>query len=58
MQKVRNKWNGRLYTVKEETEKEVTLVRDDDTQITIAKSELHFNYTEYFDKNDKKLLTK
>lgn len=53
MQKVRNKWNGRLYTVKEETEKEVTLVRDDGSQITIAKSELRFNYTEYFDKNDK-----
>lgn len=58
MQKVRNKWNGRIYTVKEETEKEVTLVRDNGSEITIAKSELRFNYTEYFDKNDKKQLTK
>lgn len=43
---VRNKWNGKDYKVVNIAEKEVTLERDDGTQLTIAKSEYFFSYSE------------
>lgn len=44
--RVRNKWNGHFYTVKNMTDKEVTLEREDGTELTINKSEYFFNYSE------------
>ena len=44
--KVKNKWNGHFYIVKKMTDKEVTLEREDGTELTINKSEYFFNYSE------------
>lgn len=46
MEKVVNKWTGKLYTVINETDREVTLEREDRTRFTIQKSELLFSYYE------------
>jgi hypothetical protein len=43
---VRNKWNGHFYKVKNMTDKEVTLEREDGTELTINKSEYFFSYSE------------
>lgn len=46
--KVINKWNGRIYTVKhiDDVANEVTLIRDDGSELTIAQGEFKFNYRE------------
>lgn len=40
-----NRWNRKWYTVLKVTDKEVTLQREDGSELTIAKSELYANYT-------------
>ena len=40
----RNKWNGRIYQLKEDKGSSVTLVREDLSSFTIAKSEFNFSY--------------
>lgn len=44
--KVKNKWNGKIYTVLEtnETDNTTTLKRDDGSQFTIQTKELYSNY--------------
>lgn len=48
MMKVINKWNGKMYTVKcfDDATKEVTLIRDDGSEFTIAQREFKFSYRE------------
>lgn len=48
MMKVKNKWNGRIYTVKciNDVTDEVTLIRDDGSELIIAQGEFKFNYRE------------
>lgn len=41
---VRNKWNGKIYTVVTQTEDHVTLRRESGTTFTIAKKEFNFSY--------------
>lgn len=41
---VRNKWNGKTYTVVSEVEDKVTLKRADGTTFTILKKEFYFSY--------------
>ena len=41
---VRNKWNGKTYTVVTQTEDRVTLRRESGTTFTIAKKEFNFSY--------------
>lgn len=53
MYKVKDKWNGKFYTVVKENQNEVTLEREDKTQFTIRKSELLFNYQNNFEKIEK-----
>lgn len=45
---VKNKWNGRLYTVKsfDGPADEVTLIRDDKSEFTITQKEYRYNYRE------------
>lgn len=43
MLKVRNKWNGKIYTVLD-TGSVVTLKRDDDTVFSIEVKEFKFSY--------------
>lgn len=43
---VKNCWNNKWYKVLEETEKTVTLEREDGSKFTIAKSEYLFSYCE------------
>lgn len=45
---VRNKWNSRLYTVKsfDGPADEVTLIREDGSEFTIAQKEYRSNYYE------------
>ena len=46
--KYKNKWNGRLYTVKsfDGPADEVTLIRDDGSEFTITQKEFRYNYYE------------
>ena len=44
MKEVTNKWTGKVYTVLNMTDKEVTLHRSDGSEFTIAKCEYYFNY--------------
>ena len=44
--KVKNKWNGRFYTVVDDSGKEVTLVREDGSRFTIQKAEYQQCYFE------------
>jgi hypothetical protein len=46
MEKVLNKWNGRVYKVLEQNDNTVTLERDDGSQLTIEAKEFRFNYKE------------
>lgn len=47
MLKARNKWNGKVYTVKGKEGKYVSLVRDEDGyELKIQKSEYFFSYIE------------
>ena len=48
---VKNKWNNRLYTVKsfDGPADEVTLIRDDGSEFTIAQKEYRANYKEVHD---------
>ena len=39
-----NNWNRREYLVVDMTDKEVTLLRSDVSEFTIAKCEYYFNY--------------
>lgn len=41
---VKNKWNGKLYTVLAMNDCEVTLEREDGSQFTIQKKEYFFSY--------------
>lgn len=41
---VRNKWNGKTYSVVSEAEDKITLKRQDGTTFTIAKKEFNFSY--------------
>ena len=41
---VRNKWNGKTYTVVSEETDKITLKRQDGTTFTIAKKEYNFSY--------------
>ena len=41
---VRNKWNGKIYTVVTQTEDHVILRRESGTTFTIAKKEFNFSY--------------
>ena len=52
---IKNKWNGRLYTVIliNEPDKTVTLERDDDSQFTIQAKEVYANYKEVEDEQGK-----
>lgn len=43
---VKNRWNGKWYKVLEETEKTVTLEREDESKFTITKSEYSLSYCE------------
>ena len=52
-----NKWMGKVYALEEEKGKEVVLLKEDGSRITILRSELLFNYRNFMDK-DKKHLTK
>lgn len=49
--KAKNKWNGKLYTVKsfDGPADEVTLIREDGSEFTIAQKEYRFNYKEVTD---------
>lgn len=51
MMKVKNKWNGKLYTVisTNEVDNTTTLERDDGSQFTIQTKELYSNYIEVKD---------
>lgn len=53
--KVKNKWNGRLYTVKsfDGPADEVILIRDDGSEFTIAQKEYRCNYREVKDEQGK-----
>ena len=53
MMKVRNKWNGKAYTVKsfDGPADEVTLIREDGSEFTIAQKELRSNYREVEDEH-------
>lgn len=42
--KVKNKWNGRIYSVVERNYGKVTLQREDGTEFTIPYSEFMFSY--------------
>lgn len=44
--KVRNKWNGKMYSVVSDTDKDITLEREDGSRFTITKSEYRFTYIE------------
>ena len=48
---VKNKWNGKLYTVKsfDGPADEVTLVRGDGSEFIIAQKEYRYNYKEVRD---------
>lgn len=48
---VRNKWNGKTYTVKcfDGPADEVTLIREDGSEFTIAQKEFRANYYEVHD---------
>ena len=48
---VKNKWNGKLYTVKsfDGPADEVTLIREDGSEFTISQKEYRFNYREVKD---------
>ena len=52
---IKNKWNGRLYTVISinEHDNTVTLERDDDSQFTIQAKEVYANYREVEDEQGK-----
>ena len=50
---VKNKWNGRIYTVLGHDSVEVELQRDDGTTFRIARKEFYANYTEKFENNEK-----
>lgn len=41
---VRNKWNGKTYSVVSQTEDKITLKRQDGTTFTIVKKEFNFSY--------------
>lgn len=43
---VRNKWNGKFYTVLDFTDNTVTLKREDGSHFTIMKKEYYFSYSE------------
>lgn len=43
---VKNRWNNKWYKVLEETEKTVTLEREDGSKFIIAKSEYFLSYYE------------
>lgn len=43
---VKNKWNGKLYTVLDTTDCDVVLQREDGTKFTIQKKEYFFSYSE------------
>lgn len=45
MMKVKNRWNGKIYTVLE-TAVMVKLQREDGSEFAISKSEFYFNYYE------------
>lgn len=49
--KVKNKWNGKLYTVKsfDGPADEVTLIRDNSSEFTITQKEYRYNYREVHD---------
>lgn len=49
MLKVRNKWNGRVYTVLAMSDSMVKLQRSDGSEFEIQKSEYYFNYREVKD---------
>lgn len=46
--KVKNKWNGKTYTVKsfDGQADEVTLIREDGSEFTISQKEYKFSYRE------------
>lgn len=46
MMKVKNKWNGKTYIVKnfDGQVDEVTLIREDGSEFTITQKEYRFNY--------------
>jgi len=48
MMKVKNKWNGKTYTVKnfDGPADEVTLIREDGSEFTITQKDYRFNYRE------------
>lgn len=50
---VKNKWNSKTYTVKsfDNATDEVTLIREDGSEFTIAQKEYRFNYKEVEDGN-------
>ena len=52
---VRNKWNGKTYTVKcfDGPADEVTLIREDGSEFTIAQKEFRANYKEFNDGKSK-----
>lgn len=53
MMKVKNKWNGKTYTVisTNETDNTTTLERGDGSQFTIQTKELYSNYREVEDEH-------
>ena len=53
MMKVKNKWNGKTYTVKtfDGPADEVTLIREDDSEFTITQKEFRYNYREVEDEH-------
>ena len=58
MLRVLNRWNRKWYTVQKVTDKEVTLQREDGSEITIAKSELYANYANILGNPEAEILEK